>query len=583
MDSSYLSHELILDDIDEKTKSDLIEFNNTLNPALIYSVVQLANFLREKEFEIPPSSIILFCKMIEHFNIFSKKDYLSISKSLFCKTKLDFESYNCLFDEFFSNYKERSLGKMLEAKKHENINQITSLENELSDKLSKHELEIVNKRKDMLSKILNSKYKSFNAHKKMLQELTDEDLNELDNLIEKTDSTPKEKQLLKALITIDKDILNNFFSECYVGDTRYFNNGKMAPNSEELVSNIASLLEKIMMLNFENKDIEAISSLMIDSAATLSKINKEYASKGSSIDNEFFEFKKSEEQRLDEFKQQCQNEISALKYKITTSKHRPNYVDGKNAVVELIRNSDRTITSLNKNEYKSLLYYISMNAPKFRTRLGNSLKKSRNKQFDVKKTIEESVKFNGVPMKFYYKKPVVKKYKLVCVLDISGSVSKYLEILSSFLFEVNTVFNGGISVYGFVSNLMDFTDVFKSGNLKDAVEAVKGYRGYSSYEKAIHDLYDKHYKEIDKNTIILYFGDARNNKNKSAEEYLKKINSKAMSVWLNPEVKSKWNSGDSIMNTYSRCVDETYCVNTIDGLINFLNTFDGKKKVKFKY
>ena len=66
-------------------------------------------------------------------------------------------------------------------------------------------------------------------------------------------------------------------------------------------------------------------------------------------------------------------------------------------------------------------------------------------------------------------------------------------------------------------------------------------------------------------------GDARNNKNPSGEEYLKKIARRAKKTyWLNTESKYLWGTADSIANTYMEYSDMMEVTNTQE-LLLFLN------------
>ena len=72
-------------------------------------------------------------------------------------------------------------------------------------------------------------------------------------------------------------------------------------------------------------------------------------------------------------------------------------------------------------------------------------------------------------------------------------------------------------------------------------------------------LWDKYGKEISPKTTVILLGDARNNYHASQAWVIKEIRRKARHVyWLNPEPKSYWNTGDSILNEYAAHVDGTF-------------------------
>lgn len=101
-------------------------------------------------------------------------------------------------------------------------------------------------------------------------------------------------------------------------------------------------------------------------------------------------------------------------------------------------------------------------------------------------------------------------------------------------------------------------------------------RDYSDYYTALKQFDEKFFYKITKDTIVIYLGDARNNKNNTGIEFLEKIKKKISSgygkmYWLNPDEKCNWDKGDSIISMYSKYMDNTiYIKNSMD-LIQFLN------------
>ena len=70
---------------------------------------------------------------------------------------------------------------------------------------------------------------------------------------------------------------------------------------------------------------------------------------------------------------------------------------------------------------------------------------------------------------------------------------------------------------------------------------------------------------------VYIIGDARNNKNRSGEEYVKAIARKAKKAfWLNTEEMSDWNTGDSIIGTYAKYMTKVAQTTTAAELLGFL-------------
>ena len=89
--------------------------------------------------------------------------------------------------------------------------------------------------------------------------------------------------------------------------------------------------------------------------------------------------------------------------------------------------------------------------------------------------------------------------------------------------------------------------------VKGTLEMIPRAGQYSNYEKPIRQMWEDYRAKINKESMVIMIGDARNNKNGSAEEEFKNIARKAKSVyWLNTDTFEKWDTGDSIASTYAK-------------------------------
>lgn len=74
---------------------------------------------------------------------------------------------------------------------------------------------------------------------------------------------------------------------------------------------------------------------------------------------------------------------------------------------------------------------------------------------------------------------------------------------------------------------------------------------YSNYEVPLRDMWDRHRNRITKDSMVIFIGDARNNKNDPGKEYIRNICRKAKrAYWLNTDANEKWDQGDSIASVY---------------------------------
>ena len=79
--------------------------------------------------------------------------------------------------------------------------------------------------------------------------------------------------------------------------------------------------------------------------------------------------------------------------------------------------------------------------------------------------------------------------------------------------------------------------------------------------------------EIDKKTTVVILGDARNNFGPEKAHLMKIINERSKQVfWLNPEGKYRWDTGDSVMTTYSAYCTKVFQCGNIDQLERVIST-----------
>ena len=87
-------------------------------------------------------------------------------------------------------------------------------------------------------------------------------------------------------------------------------------------------------------------------------------------------------------------------------------------------------------------------------------------------------------------------------------------------------------------------------------------------------FWERYGKVVGPKTTILLLGDARNNYDAAQSWVVREMRQKARHVyWLNPEPRSYWNTGDSIVGEYGMHTDGVYeCRNLrqLEGFVDHL-------------
>jgi uncharacterized protein with von Willebrand factor type A (vWA) domain len=164
-----------------------------------------------------------------------------------------------------------------------------------------------------------------------------------------------------------------------------------------------------------------------------------------------------------------------------------------------------------------------------------------------------------------FKYPRPSKPELMVIADISGSVAAFARFTLMLVYAISGQFSK-VRSFVFIDGLDEVTDYFKSTeDISEAIHRVNTEAdvvwvdGHSDYGHAFEVFWNKYGKDITPKTTVLLLGDARNNYHASQSWVVKEIQQKARHVyWLNPEPKSYWNTGDSIVGEYGTFTDGVY-------------------------
>lgn len=98
--------------------------------------------------------------------------------------------------------------------------------------------------------------------------------------------------------------------------------------------------------------------------------------------------------------------------------------------------------------------------------------------------------------------------------------------------------------------------------------------GYSDFGHAFSTFHQRYAPEMTHRTTIIIIGDARNNRKVARDDLLKSWKHKVNKIiWINPETRHKWNTGDSIINIYAKQCDKVVECSNIEQLANIIDDF----------
>lgn len=194
---------------------------------------------------------------------------------------------------------------------------------------------------------------------------------------------------------------------------------------------------------------------------------------------------------------------------------------------------------------------------------------------DVKKTIQRSVKYLGVPLEIVHKARPPRKGKIVTLCDVSGSVWSTARFMLNILYSLQTCFSR-VKSYVFIERPFDVTSFFMSNEPNEAIKNILNdprinYNARTDYGMAFQQFRDDHLRELDKKTTLIVIGDARSNYLNPREPLLENMRDRCRRlIWLNPEQKKFWGTGDSEMMRYQDHCNEARACGNLNQLIDFI-------------
>ncbi len=299
-----------------------------------------------------------------------------------------------------------------------------------------------------------------------------------------------------------------------------------------------------------NLDLDNMLQKLMDANREMSK--QELTSLEERLEKDEFE------SRIELFKQEVEAEI---RRRLVADR-------GAEAMAKTLRKplpEDVEFMHASRDEMQSLKKALYPLTRKLAARLARKRRHGRKGPLDFRNTVRHSLSYGGVPAdpKFRYPRPA--KPELMVVADISGSVAAFARFTLMFVYAIQNQFSK-VRSFVFIDGIDEVTKFFKS--TEDIGEAINRVNteadvvwvdGHSDYGHAFEVFFERYGKDINSKTTILLLGDARNNYHAAQSWVVKEMRKRARHVyWLNPEPKSYWNTGDSIVGEYGAHTDGVF-------------------------
>ena len=283
-------------------------------------------------------------------------------------------------------------------------------------------------------------------------------------------------------------------------------------------------------------------------------------------------------------REEFENRIEDLKREIEAEIRRRLVADrGVEAMAKTLRKplpEDVDFMHASREEMANIRKAIQPLTRKLAARLARKRKHKRKGPLDFRATVRQSLSYGGVPAEPRFRNPRPNKPELIVVADISGSVAAFARFTLHLVYALQNQFSK-VRSFVFIDGLDEVTHMFQDEeDITNAVHRVNTEAdvvwvdGHSDYGHAFGVFWENFGSEINSKSTVMFLGDARNNYHSTNAWVIKETAKKARSVfWLNPEPKSYWDTGDSVITEYATHTDGVFeCRNLrqLEGFVDHL-------------
>lgn len=216
-------------------------------------------------------------------------------------------------------------------------------------------------------------------------------------------------------------------------------------------------------------------------------------------------------------------------------------------------------------------------ARKLATRLSQRRRRGRTGRLDVRRTIRASLGHGGVLLEPHFKPPRTAKPEIVVLCDVSGSMATFARFTLQLTYAISSQLSK-VRAFAFIDGLDEVTSYF--GHDVDFADALIEMGrsaslvrrdGHSDYGRSFAEMEEQYLDVITPRTTVIITGDARNNYRPPGVDHLAAIARRARATfWLNPEPQRYWDTGDSVMSSYTPWCDAIEQVRTLRHLERFV-------------
>ncbi|WP_428535904.1 vWA domain-containing protein [Rhodopila sp.] len=223
------------------------------------------------------------------------------------------------------------------------------------------------------------------------------------------------------------------------------------------------------------------------------------------------------------------------------------------------------LSNLERRDLDRMHILVRQMAKKLAARYAKPRRRRLRGQLDTRRTLRRNMGWGGIPFITVWKQRRIEKPRVMVLCDVSGSVAAMAQFLLMFVYAVNEALSD-IRSFAFAGSLIEVSEILEKHPVEDAIARIMSLIGFgsSNYGNALADFEDGWMRFVTNKTTVIILGDARGNRNDPRTDILARLSQRCKRViWLNPEYRSAWGTGDSDMYRYAPFCNLATVCNTL--------------------
>jgi uncharacterized protein len=223
------------------------------------------------------------------------------------------------------------------------------------------------------------------------------------------------------------------------------------------------------------------------------------------------------------------------------------------------------LSNLERRDLERMRVLVRQMAKKLAARYAKTRRRRLRGQLDTRRTLRKNMGWGGIPFITVWKQKRIEKPRVMVLCDVSGSVAPMAQFLLMFLYALNEALSD-IRSFAFAGSLIEVSDILEHEPVEQAITKIMETIGFgsSNFGNSFADFEDGWLKDVTNKTTIIILGDARGNRTDPRTDIVARMSERSKRIiWLNPEYKSAWGTGDSDMYRYAPFCNVVTVCNTL--------------------